>query len=143
MKAYAMMAALCGAACSAALAVPAQAQTWQQIEARYTPAFQDCMDSVDASKGKVDTAMAQCMVQETARQDAKLAKVYNFTLTALQSEQQARLSADENEWKEKRTSVCRDTGKSLAGESKRQLAFAECMLDATIRRAIWLETYRP
>jgi len=130
------------AACGAALAIPAQAQTWQQIEARYTPQFESCMDALDAAKD-LDLGMAACMASETLRQDAMLTQAYSVTLASLQPNAQQELSEAEKAWNRKREDVCREDALGVVEGSKRKLAFSECMLDASVRRAIWLETYRP
>lgn len=130
------------ALCSAAIAFPAQAQSWQQIEARYTPQFESCMESLDPAKDS-DLAMAECMASETLRQDARLTQTYSMTPASLQPDEQKDLSAAEKAWIKQRDSACNEGILGVAGDSKRKLAFAECMLDASIRRAIWLENYQP
>lgn len=138
MKAYLTMAAVCGAL----LAGPAQAQSWEQIEAFYSPQFNACMDNPNPAK-RLQDAMADCMIQETALQDSRLEQSFGLKLAALQPDQQSALTADEKRWHSKREELCNDKASVVVGDWQKRLSFAECMLDATITRAIWLNDYKP
>lgn len=123
------------ALCAAAL--PAQAADRSEIEARYSPAFQPCMDADPSTAG-----MVQCMAAENELQDRKLNARYRAVMADLTAGQQAKLKAAQRAWITYRDAWCEAQYDSDWG-SLSTIVANNCVMDMTIERTIDLEHYPP
>lgn len=127
----AIVAALCAAA------VPATAADRAEIEARYSPAFQPCMDADPSTAG-----MVQCMAAENELQDKKLNARYRAVMAELNAEQQAKLKTAQRAWIAYRDAWCEAQYDNEWG-SLSTIVANNCVMDMTIARTIDLENYPP
>ena len=112
------------------------------VEQRYSDAFHRCMTSSWAGKGS-DPAMTDCLSEEYARQDRVLNETYRRVLTRLHSiNAQTVLRRSERRWIDDKLQECWSAGKEDEGGTLEKLKIASCFLDTTVRRTIWLESYR-
>lgn len=135
-----------GVAALAALAVlgagTAIAQTKNQVEARYTRDFRQCMSSGEAAGG-VTAAMQDCTGLENGRQDARLNQTYQSTLMRLSPVEQSALRVSERGWITQRKRRCDQAAAVEEGGTLAAVIYSRCMLDETVKRTMWLEAYRP
>lgn len=117
---------------------PAYAQTQAQIERRYTPEYNQCMD---ASEG-VTAAMMDCIGAEIDRQDARLNQAYVMVMRPLPRAKKDRLRGLQRTWIRQRDAKCSRVAADDGGGSLAGVTYAGCILDETIRRTIYLETYQ-
>lgn len=127
--------AVVAAVCAAAL--PGQAADRAEIEARYSPTFQPCMDADPSTAG-----MVQCMAAENELQDKKLNARYRAVMAELNAEQQAKLKAAQRAWIAYRDAWCEAQYDNEWG-SLSTIVANNCVMDMTIGRTIDLENYPP
>ncbi len=118
-------------------ALPAQAADRAEIEARYSPAFQPCMDADPSTAG-----MVQCMAAENELQDKALNARYRAVMAELTAEQQAKLKAAQRAWITYRDAWCLAQYDNEWG-SLSTIVANNCVMDMTIARTIDLEHYPP
>ncbi len=113
------------------------AQTQAQIERRYSRDYQAC---VDASEG-VTLNLRECLNSEIDRQDARLNQAYVMVMRRLPAPRKTLLRADERKWITARDARCK---RAIAGNNGTMagLIYAGCILDETIKRTLFLETYK-
>lgn len=129
--------ALAAAAALCAAALPANAADRAEIEARYSTAFQPCMDADPSTAG-----MVQCMAAENERQDKKLNARYRAVMAELNPEQQGKLKAAQRAWIAYRDAWCLAQHDNAWG-SLSTIVANNCVMDMTIARTIDLENYPP
>lgn len=127
--------AVVAAVCAAAR--PVQAADRAEIEARYSPTFQPCMDADPSTAG-----MVQCMAAENELQDKKLNARYRAIMAELNAEQQAKLKAAQRAWIAYRDAWCEAQYDNEWG-SLSTIVANNCVMDMTIGRTIDLENYPP
>ncbi len=125
------------AAALCAAALPVQAADRAEIEARYSPAFQPCMDADPSTAG-----MVQCMAAENELQDKKLNARYRAVMAELNAGQQAKLKAAQRAWIAYRDAWCEAQYDNEWG-SLSTIVANNCVMDMTITRTIDLENYPP
>ena len=110
------------------------------IEQRYSHAYDECMSQEDAKNG-VTVALVNCLGQEDERQDLVLNEAYKLVMTRLTPEQKTTLRDLERTWVKNRIKVCEN---EFAGQDGTMvnIELANCSLDETIKRTIFLENYK-
>lgn len=120
------------------IATRATAQTQSQIERRYTPDYNTCMDA----SGGVTASMMDCSGTEIERQDARLNQAYVMVMRSLLPAKKGALRNLERIWIKQRDAKCSRKARAEGGGSMGGLIYSGCILDETIKRRIFLETYR-
>jgi uncharacterized protein YecT (DUF1311 family) len=119
----------------------AGAQTQREIDARQSPGFRTCMASGDAAQG-ITSSMMDCLGTEIDLQDARLNQAYKMVMMRLGPAAKTRLRASERTWIKARNVDCKRSAARDGGGTASALGYNSCILDATIKRTIWLERYR-
>ncbi len=120
-------------------AAEASGQSNAQIEARQTPEYMRCLE---ADGGYSTPGMIGCANAETERQDVRLNQTYKLALGRLSSVKKAHLRSSERKWIERLHGRCVSEAASEEGGSLANVIYANCILDETIKRTIWIEKYR-
>lgn len=120
-------------------ATPALAVDSAAIEARYTPAFQTCLDSPD---GQSTAGMVQCIGVEVAVQDAALNVAYRGLIGGMTPDQRAGLQKAQRAWIAFRDADCQARYSPDWG-SMSTINANFCMLRRTVERTIELEEFGP
>ncbi|MDO8297465.1 MAG: lysozyme inhibitor LprI family protein [Caulobacter sp.] len=132
-----MRKALALAALGALVATPALAVDAVKIEARYTPAFQACLDSPD---GASTMGMVQCVGVEMQVQDAALNAAYRALIAGMTPDQKAGLQKAQRAWIAFRDADCQSRYSPDWG-SMSTITANMCMLQRTVERTIELEEF--
>lgn len=132
-----MKAALAVAALAALIATPVFAIDDASIEARYTPAFQTCLDSPD---GQSTAGMVQCVGKELTVQDAALNAAYRDLVADMTPDQKAGLQKAQRAWIVFRDADCQSRYSPDWG-SMSTITANLCVLRRTVERTIELETF--
>ncbi len=127
------------AALAALIATPALAVDEAQIEARYTPGFQQCLDSPD---GQSTAGMIQCVGAELAIQDAALNTAYRSLTATFNTRQKANLQKAQRAWIAFRDADCAARYDPDWG-SLSTINANFCLLRRTVERTIELEEFGP
>jgi uncharacterized protein YecT (DUF1311 family) len=125
------------AALAALLATPALAVDEAKTEARYTPAFQQCLDSPD---GQSTAGMVQCAGAELEVQDRALNAAYRTLIADLTPDQKAALQKAQRAWIAFRDADCTARYSPDWG-SISTINANMCMLRRTVERTIELEAF--
>jgi uncharacterized protein YecT (DUF1311 family) len=122
---------------AAMFASSASAQTQSQIEKRYTQTYSDCMDT---SEG-VTSSMMDCIGAEIEVQDGRLNQAYVMVMRPLPKPRKDTLRGLQRTWIKQRDAKCK---RAIADEggSMGSIIYADCILDQTIKRTIFLENYK-
>ncbi|HZZ36273.1 MAG TPA: lysozyme inhibitor LprI family protein [Caulobacteraceae bacterium] len=129
-----LLSAMAGAAFAEDTAPAANA-----AEARYTTAYQKCLDSPE---GQSTAGMIGCIGAELEVQDARLNAQYRKAMADLNPRQKARLQAAERAWLAYRDAECLSYTDEDWGSLSRINA-NHCVLQMTVERLIALENYPP
>ena len=108
------------------------------VEARYSPDYERCADQAIG-----DVELRVCTNAEIGVQDARLNQAYKMVMQHLTPAQQGRLRTSERAWIAKKEKDCALERQPDAGGTLAFVETAECALDTTIQRRIWLERYKP
>lgn len=133
-----MRALLALAALGALVATPAFAVDDAKVEARYSPAFQACLDSPD---GASTMGMVQCIGTELAVQDAALNAAYRTLIVDMTPDQKTGLQKAQRAWIAFRDADCASRYSPDWG-SMSTLDANFCVLRRTTERTIELEGFR-
>lgn len=107
-----------------------------EIERRYTPAYLAC-------RARRGVALGECNSAELRVQDAMLNKTWVRVMTALPSNERRReLRLLERKWIKERDRACRALANPDLDSDWRGGDMSACLLNATIRRTMWLERRR-
>lgn len=104
------------------------------IERRYTPDWASCQKR--AQREAENTA---CFEAEFIRQDAALNRAWKAALRSVPPSEHAALREAQRKWIREREPFCRKVSDSFAGGSIVPVVYADCRVEQTIRRTIWLE----
>ena len=105
-------------------------------------AYQRCMTSGDAARGNA-TAIDLCAGTEQAVQDVRLDEAYDRAMGRLGILRQIGLHNSQAEWRAGSEKLCAElAGVDRRGDSSGR-TYNSCLLDETIARAAWLESYTP
>lgn len=118
---------------------PALAVDSAAIEARYSPAFQQCLDSPD---GQSTAGMVQCIGVELEVQDAALNAAYRGLIGEMTADQKAGLQKAQRAWIAFRDADCQARYSPDWG-SMSTINANFCMLRRTVERTIELEEFGP
>lgn len=132
-----MRVALAVAAFCALAATPALAVDSAKIEARYTPAFQQCLDSPE---GQSTMGMVQCIGAELTVQDRALNAAYRSLTADMTPDQKAGLQKAQRAWIAFRDADCQSRYSPDWG-SISTIDANFCMLRRTVERTIELEEF--
>jgi uncharacterized protein YecT (DUF1311 family) len=108
------------------------------VEARYSSAYKKC-----TAEAVGDVELRVCVNTEIGIQDARLNQAYKMIMQHLTPPQQASLRLSERAWITKKEKDCALERQPDAGGTLAFVETAECALDTTIKRLIWLERYKP
>lgn len=126
----------------AALPAALQAEPSRKaIEARYTEAYDTCLNTGDAAKG-ITPAMRACVSQELQRQDGRLNQAYVTVMKRLSNAKKSRLRTLQRAWIKSREKQCRAEADEYEGGTIAPQIYSGCLLDEAIIRTIWLENYK-
>lgn len=107
-----------------------------EIERRYTPAYLAC-------RNRRGAAMGACNAAELKVQDERLNRTWVRVMTGLPSDERRHaLRLLERKWIKDRDRACGALASRDAAEELRNGDGSLCLLNATIRRAMWLERVR-
>jgi uncharacterized protein YecT (DUF1311 family) len=107
-----------------------------EIERRYTPAYLAC-------RARRGVALGECNSAELRVQDALLNKTWVRVMTALPSDERRHaLRLLERKWIKDRNRACRALANPDLDADWRGGDVSACLLNATVRRIIWLERQR-
>ena len=126
------------AALVALVATPALAVDAARIEARYTPAFQACLD---APSGQSTAGMIQCAGTELAVQDAALNAAWRALIADMSPRQKAGLLKGQRAWIAYRDADCASRYDPDWG-SMSTINANFCLLRRTVERTIELEEFQ-
>lgn len=126
---------------SAALlaASPAAAVDAARVEARYTPALGQCLDTPD---GQTTAGTVGCIAVELKIQDAALNAAYRKLTAGMNTRQQAGLRDAQRAWIAYRDADCASRQDWEWG-SMSTVAANFCVLRRTVERTIELESFAP
>lgn len=107
-----------------------------EIERRYTPAYETC-------RRRRGVAMGVCNSAELKVQDAALNIIWVRVMTALPSDERRHaLRLLERQWIKDRDRACRALANPDLDADWKGGDASACLLNATVRRIIWLERQR-
>lgn len=132
-----MRTALALSALAVLVATPALAVDAAQIEARYTPAFEQCLESPD---GQSTAGMVQCAGAELEVQDRALNAAYRALTGDMNARQKANLVKAQRAWIAFRDADCQARYDPDWGTIS-TINANMCMLRRTVERTIELETF--
>jgi uncharacterized protein YecT (DUF1311 family) len=121
------------------LAPALNAQTQKQVEARYTKAYSECMNS---DEGMSTYGMLDCISKEVAIQEPQLNAVYAAKMAELPAKRKIALRKLERQWIKDRNARCNEAAAEYEGGTAAPVAYNSCYLSETVKRTIWLERYR-
>jgi len=105
-----------------------------EVQERYSAAFDVCQ------KRAVSTAAnLACFGDEFVRQDAALNRAWRTTLRRYDSNARRELLAAQRRWIADRDPFCRAQAAKFDGGTIAPVIYANCRVEATIRRTLWLE----
>ena len=107
-----------------------------------TADYRKCMETGDAGKG-VTSGMRECLGAELKRQDERLNASYQAALAQLGNDDQSTLRSRQRAWLAGRDAGCEQKAEPNKGGTLYPIVYGQCLLDKTIERAGWLETYSP
>jgi uncharacterized protein YecT (DUF1311 family) len=110
--------------------------TTAEIEARYTPHYDHCLNTGDAAEG-VTPAMAGCVVEELSLQDGALNAEYQRVMRLLAEPQRTALRDAQRQWIADRDQSCAEAANS--GGTIDMIERPACHLSETVKRTIELE----
>ena len=118
-------------------AAPVAAQSQPQIEKRYSPDYNPCIEA----SGGVTSEMMSCTGAEIDRQDARLNQAYTMVMRALPPAKKVALRNSERAWVKARDARCYRDSASMRGGSGEGILYSGCILEETIKRTVFLENY--
>ena len=121
-----------------ALPLPVRAASPEAMEARYSPAYDRCLDQPG---GQTTYGMIQCTAEELKVQDGRLNQAYRVAMADLNDRQKARLKTAQRAWIAFRDADCAAQFDEDWGTLSRVTANM-CVLQRTVERTLELEAYR-
>lgn len=118
---------------------PAASPAADPVEARYSPAYAQCLDQPE---GQSTMGMIACTGEELKVQDAALNAAYGKLAAAMNDRQKARLVAAQRAWIAFRDADCAARYDEDWGSLSRVEA-SGCMLHRTVERTLELERHPP
>ncbi|MGH6783847.1 MAG: lysozyme inhibitor LprI family protein [Sphingomicrobium sp.] len=109
---------------------------------RPSEAYERCMATGDAARGNA-TAITVCAGTEQAIQDRRLDVAYDRAMDRLGFWYQVELNNALAERRDGGQARCTELAAVDRRGNAAAPAYAQCMLDETIARAAWLESYSP
>jgi uncharacterized protein YecT (DUF1311 family) len=107
------------------------------MDSHYSRTFNVCQQRATSN---VD--IGACYQAEGRRWDADLNATYQQVMARLSPHRQNDLRADERTWIAGRDAKCQRAGDAMGGGSGTGIAILSCTLDETIRRTLFLKSYR-
>ena len=104
--------------------------------------YKRCMETGLAAIGNT-VGILECNSAEIERHDAQLNTIYSATLARLNTAQKSMLRASERAWIKQRDARCDEEAAPEEGGSLAKIIYSECILIETIKRTIWLDSYKP
>lgn len=123
-----------------ALTVAVQATAFSSAAATESREYRHCLATSEAAQGAT-YAMVGCTYDEIDRQDARLNEAYRLVMRRLTPARRIILRIEERRWIAARDRRCEQAAAREDGDLVR-LARSGCLLDETIQRRQYLETYR-
>lgn len=100
------------------------------------------MASGEAARGTL-AAVQVCLGAEMALQEERHDEAYHVAMARQTAVGKIRLRADEREWRTNLTTLCAERASLDSMGRMVATQYNRCLLDETIARAAWLETYSP
>ena len=107
------------------------------VQRRYTPRFANCQKH--AVKEQENTA---CFAAEFIRQDVALNRAWKATLHRQSLSGRRPLLTAQRKWIKDRDPFCKSIADSFNGGTIAPVVYANCRVEQTIRRTMWLEILR-
>lgn len=107
------------------------------VQKRYTTAFDACQKRAVITQENV-----ACFNDEFTRQDKTLNRVWRVVLTPIPPEGRGSLVAAQHQWVAKRDPFCMSWSDKFRGGTIAPVINANCRVEQTIRRTMWLERLR-
>lgn len=107
------------------------------IADRYSAGFNACMEAAEG----VTSAIMDCLGSEIDRQDQRLNQRYAAVMAALPPAQKTELRASERKWINYRDATCDHKSSPERGGTLAGVIYANCILDETIKRTLYLEDF--
>jgi uncharacterized protein YecT (DUF1311 family) len=101
-------------------------------------AFTDCTEKAAGNTSDIQN----CQQAEQRRWEDQLNATYQQTIANLSSPRQATLRAEERAWIKRRDADCAAAGEGMEGNASYFLEIAGCRLNQTVRRTLYLRSYR-
>jgi uncharacterized protein YecT (DUF1311 family) len=117
--------------------LPGAAASSTDVERYYSREFTDCMEKAAATP-----EMQDCAAAEQKHWDDDLNAAYRRLMADLPAARQAALRGEERAWIRRKDHVCEHAGDAEQGGSLQRVEVERCYLDETIRRAVYLRSYR-
>jgi uncharacterized protein YecT (DUF1311 family) len=122
-----------------AVGAPAAAASLQDVQKRYTPAFDRCLNG---PQGMSTIGQIDCIAEELKVQDARLNSIYAKAMAGLTPAQKDKLRTAQRTWLAFRDADCASLQDEEWGSISRVEA-NQCVLERTVERTLELETYPP
>ena len=116
---------------------PEEGPTDPAIDKRYSSEFTACQKRAIST-----TANVECFDGEFIRQDKVLNRVWKVTLGGMPGASHGPLLHAQRRWIAARDPFCRKQAAEFEGGTIAPVVYANCRVEQTIRRAMWLEKLR-
>lgn len=107
------------------------------VEERYTAAFGQCQKLAVTTRDH-----AFCYEDEFARQDKRLNRAWHATSARIIPTLRGRLRAAQRQWIAERDAFCLSKSDEFRGGTIAPVVYANCRVEQTVRRTLWLEARR-
>lgn len=91
----------------------------------------------------VDSDQAECLNRKLSVSDASLNTSYKSVMANLNDQQKNTLKMSQRTWVKEKIANCNKAGNEFKGGTMETVAIADCNLQVTDRRVIFLKNYRP
>lgn len=115
--------------------------TEADVQARYTKEFEVCMNSGEAAQG-ITVGIMDCLGLENDAQDRRLNAIYKEVMGSLDQAGKSDLRDLQRQWIKDRDATCHKASDEEGGGSLSAIILSGCFLDETVKRTVWLETYK-
>jgi uncharacterized protein YecT (DUF1311 family) len=102
--------------------------------------YDSCMNAGDAARG-VTIGMMNCLGEEIDRQDDRLNATYKGVIAGLPLAKATQLRTLQRAWIKDRDLTCKKESNADGGGTLSGITYASCIMNQTIERAKWLESY--
>ena len=104
------------------------------VQKRYAAEFDACQTHAVSTKANV-----ACFGDEFARQDKALNRTWRATLASISPKVRTALVTAQRQWVANRDPFCKSRSAEFSGGTIAPVIYANCRVEQTIRRTIWLD----